>query len=169
MQTHAPKTRKTATHSLASISRAKQGKSKDSLQFADNRPESLAQRKLHEGIRKTAQTMSFDFPRQRVNRTGLPDRVKSGMEKLSGMDMSDVRVHRNSSKPAAVQAHAYTQGNQIFVASGQEKHIPHEAWHVVQQKQGRVKATTSVNGMAVNDSAALEKEADAMGSKAVLS
>ena len=100
------------------------------------------------------------------NNTGLPDALKSGMESLSGLDMSDVRVHYNSTKPAAVQAHAYAQGNDIHVAPGQEKHLAHEAWHVVQQKQGRVQPTSTVNGSAINDSSALEKEADIMGAKA---
>ncbi len=31
-----------------------------------------------------------------VNRTGLPDQLKAGIESLSGIDMSDVRVHANS-------------------------------------------------------------------------
>jgi hypothetical protein len=36
----------------------------------------------------------------------------------------------------------------------------------VQQRQGRVKATTSVNGLPVNDDKSLEKEADTLGAKA---
>ncbi|OVE82241.1 hypothetical protein BVY04_01535 [bacterium M21] len=109
----------------------------------------------------------FTEPVQRVeNKTGMPDQLKSGIESLSGMDMSDVRVHSNSSKPAEVQAHAYTQGSDIHVGPGQEQHLPHEAWHVVQQKEGRVQPTTEVNGMAVNDNAGLEKEADVMGQRA---
>ncbi|WP_452223636.1 eCIS core domain-containing protein [Lacinutrix chionoecetis] len=100
------------------------------------------------------------------NKTGLPDSLKSGVEALSGHTMDDVKVHYNSSKPAKVQAHAYAQGNEIHLASGQEKHLPHEAWHVAQQKQGRVQPTTTVAGMAVNDNVALEKEADDMGSRA---
>ena len=103
---------------------------------------------------------------RKPNNTGLSDQVKNGIESLSGMDMSDVKVHYNSPKPAAVQAHAYTQGSDIHVASGQEKHVAHEAWHVVQQKQGRVQPTTSVGGMAVNDNAGLEREADVMGARA---
>ena len=59
------------------------------------------------------------------------------------------------------------RGTDIHIASGQEKHLPHEAWHTVQQKQGRVKPTTSVNGTAVNDNAGLETEADVMGTKAM--
>jgi hypothetical protein len=104
---------------------------------------------------------------RKKNSTGLPDRLKSGMENLSGMSLDHVKVHYNSSKPAAVQAHAYAQGSNIHVASGQAKHVPHELGHVVQQMQGRVKPTTSVNGMAVNDNAGLEREADRMGAKAM--
>ena len=103
----------------------------------------------------------------RPNNTGMPDNLKAGIESLSGFSMDDVRVHYNSSKPATVQALAYTQGTDIHVAPGQEKCLPHEAWHVAQQMAGRVSPTTSINGMPVNDNAALEHEADVMGEKAV--
>ncbi|WP_411994190.1 DUF4157 domain-containing protein [Agarivorans sp. DSG3-1] len=104
---------------------------------------------------------------QKANKTGLPDNLKSGMENLSGMSLDNVKVHYNSPKPAAVQAHAYAQGNEIHLGAGQEKHLPHELGHVVQQAQGRVNATTSVGGMAVNDNPSLEHEADVMGAKAL--
>ncbi len=97
------------------------------------------------------------------NRTGMPDRLKAGIESLSGIDMSDVRVHTNSQKPARLNALAYTQGNQIYLGPGQGRHLPHEAWHVVQQKEGRVRATGQIRGMAVNDEAGLEMEAGRMG------
>ena len=103
----------------------------------------------------------------RPNNTGMPDNLKAGIESLSGFSMDDVRVHYNSSKPATVQALAYTQGTDIHVAPGQEKCLPHEAWHVAQQMAGRVSPTTNINGMPVNDNAALEHEADVMGEKAV--
>ena len=103
----------------------------------------------------------------RPNNTGMPDNLKAGIESLSGFSMDNVRVHYNSSKPATVQALAYTQGTDIHVAPGQEKCLPHEAWHVAQQMAGRVSPTTNINGMPVNDNAALEHEADVMGEKAV--
>lgn len=103
---------------------------------------------------------------QKKNNTGLPDNVKSGIESLSGMSMDHVKVHYNSPKPAQLNAHAYTQGSDIHVASGQERHVAHEAWHVVQQAEGRVKPTTTVAGQAVNDNAGLEREADVMGTRA---
>ena len=102
------------------------------------------------------------------NKTGLPDPLKSGVESLSGISLDDVKVHRNSDKPAQLQAHAYAQGTDIHLGPGQEKHLPHEAWHVVQQKQGRVQPTTQLKGKVnINDDAGLEKEADVMGAKAV--
>lgn len=105
---------------------------------------------------------------QQENKTGLPDNLKSGVEALSGISMDDTKVHYNSDKPAQLQAHAYAQGNNIHLASGQEKHLPHEAWHVVQQKQGRVKPTTQLKGKVnINDDQGLEHEADVMGQKAL--
>ena len=101
------------------------------------------------------------------NNTGMPDQLKSGIESLSGMAMDHVKVHYNSSKPAALQAHAYAQGSDIHVGPGQEKHLPHEAWHVVQQGQGRVQPTTQMAGVQVNDDTGLEREADVMGEKAL--
>jgi hypothetical protein len=102
------------------------------------------------------------------NSTGLPDQLKTGIENLSGHSMDDVKVHYNSSKPAQLKAHAYAQGTDIHVASGQERHLPHEAWHVVQQKQGRVQPTKQMKGnVAVNDDKGLEHEADVMGAKAI--
>jgi hypothetical protein len=82
--------------------------------------------------------------------------------------MDDVKVHYNSDKPAQLNAHAYAQGTDIHLASGQEKHLPHEAWHVVQQKQGRVQPTTMMKAkVPINDDQGLEKEADVMGARAL--
>ena len=111
----------------------------------------------------TAQAKAKDAP----NQTGMPDGLKTGIESLSGMDMSSVRVHSNSDKPAQLNALAYAQGNDIHLAPGQEKHLPHEAWHVVQQRQGRVQPTTQMQGVGINDDHALESEADAMGAHAL--
>jgi len=103
-----------------------------------------------------------------VNNTGLPDNLKSGIENLSGLALDDVKVHDNSDTPEQLQAHAYAQATNIHIASGQERHLPHGAWHVVQQKQGRVKPTLQTKGLVnVNDDTALQKEADVMGAKAI--
>ena len=102
------------------------------------------------------------------NKTGLPDDLKTGIETVSGLSMDDTRVHYNSSQPAQLNALVYAQGSNIHIGPGQEKHLPHEAWHVVQQKQGRVKPTIQMKeGVPVNDDAGLENEADIMGAKAL--
>ncbi|MBX7224095.1 MAG: DUF4157 domain-containing protein [Blastocatellia bacterium] len=129
--------------------------------------ECAAEEDLQAGLgisqRKTGTVQKQAAP---ANRTGLPDDLKTGMESLSGLSLDDVNVHYNSDKPAQLQALAYTQGTDIHVAPGEEKNLAHEAWHVVQQKQGRVAPTTQLQGVAVNDDTGLEREADAMGAQA---
>ena len=82
----------------------------------------------------------------RPHQAGMPDALKAGIEALSGFDMSGVRVHANSGKPAQLNALALAQGNDIHLGSGQEMHLPPEAWHVVQQRQGCVLATRQIAG-----------------------
>jgi hypothetical protein len=100
---------------------------------------------------------------QAASGAGLPEGLKAGVEALSGLAMDDVHVHRNSPEPAKLGALAYAQGSDIHLGPGQERHLPHEAWHVVQQKQGRVKATQQMKGAEINDDPALEAEADRLG------
>ena len=97
---------------------------------------------------------------------GLPPALRAGLEHLSGIALSDVRVHYNSARPARVEAQAYTQGCDIHLGPGQERHLSHEGWHAVQQKQGRVRRTGRIAGMALNDDPRLEREADRMGRRA---
>jgi hypothetical protein len=109
-----------------------------------------------------------DAAAQRPNHTGLPDGLKSGVESLSGISMDGVKVHYNSAQPAQLNALAYTQGTDIHVAPGQKQHLPHEAWHVVQQAQGRVQPTMQIkDGVSINDDQGLEREADVMGARAL--
>lgn len=98
---------------------------------------------------------------------GLPPALKSGIETMSGMAMDHVRVHYNSDRPAQLNAHAYAQGSDIHLAPGQQQHLPHEAWHVVQQAQGRVRPTMKTQGVTINDDRGLEREADHMGQRAL--
>lgn len=94
---------------------------------------------------------------------GLPGGLRAGIEARSGLSMAAVRVHYRSPRPAQIGAHAFAEGTDIHLAPGQERHLPHEAWHVVQQAQGRVRPTGRVGTTAINADPALEREADRMG------
>ncbi|MHB8208157.1 eCIS core domain-containing protein [Mucilaginibacter sp.] len=151
----------------------------NTVQKAELPEEDLLQKKpfqLKKGTVQKAATPEEELPVQgkfqpiqkKENKTGLPDNLKSGVENLSGFSMDDVKVHYNSSQPAQLNALAYAQGTDIHVAPGQEEYLPHEAWHVAQQKQGRVQPTMQMKaGVAINDDPGLENEADVMGAKAV--
>ncbi|MEL6556563.1 MAG: DUF4157 domain-containing protein [Bacteroidota bacterium] len=135
----------------------------------DNRPTTAKNREIAAVIQRQEKSAPLADLRTNRSNAGLPDQLKTGIENLSGFSMDDVKVHYNSSKPAQLQAHAYAQGTNIHLGPGQEKHLPHEAWHVVQQKQGRVKPTLQFKkGVNFNDDASLEREADVMGNKAAM-
>ncbi|VVE57022.1 eCIS core domain-containing protein [Pandoraea anhela] len=149
--------------------RTPQGKNGGSraFQFVDNRPAAKQAAQLKAMMNDHALRQPL-LIQKKENKTGLPDNLKSGIESLSSMSMDHVRVHYNSPQPAQLNAHAYAQGSEIHIAPGQERHLPHEAWHVVQQAQGRVKPTMQMkSGTPVNDDADLENEADLMGQKAL--
>lgn len=153
-------------------------------------PGTVAQRALHDLANGSSRVMALaaqshtvrDSPRVQVqhgaselanaptryhNDTGLPDQLKAGIESLSGMSMDNVKVHYNSSRPEQLHAHAYAHGSDIHLAPGQEKHLPHEAWHPAQQAKGRVRPTFQLRGqIPLNDDLELEREADVMGARA---
>ncbi len=139
----------------------------------DSRPEAIAQRELADAVHNSpymAAERKFrdvidNSPYVAAQRQRLPDGLKSGIEAISSVSLDGVIVHYNSSQPARLNALAYTRGTDIHLAPGEERHLPHEAWHVVQQAQGRVRPTIN-DGVPVNDDAGLEREADVMGKKA---
>ena len=94
------------------------------------------------------------------NLTGIPTQMKLQFEEKSGLSFDDVQVHYNSDKPAKLGALAYTQGTQVHVGPGQERHLGHELGHVVQQKLGMVRPNISINGTMINYDNRLERQAD---------
>jgi hypothetical protein len=94
-------------------------------------------------------------------RAALPAQLRAGIEGLSGLSMAHVQVHHGSTEPVRLGAVAFAQGSDIHLAPGQDHHLAHEAWHVVQQAQGRVRPTRAwAGGLPVNDDTGLEREAD---------
>lgn len=103
----------------------------------------------------------------------MPEAVQAKMEDAFGADFSSVRIHEGAGA-SDMGALAYTQGTDIHFAPGQyqpdtqsgQELLGHELTHVVQQSQGRVQPTTQAKGIGINDSSALEREADEMGARA---
>ncbi|MBO9701893.1 MAG: DUF4157 domain-containing protein [Sporocytophaga sp.] len=101
----------------------------------------------------------------------MPQLVQRKMESSFGQDFSDVNIHKNSVQSIEINAHAFTQGNDIHFAPGQynpesqqgQELLGHELTHVVQQRSGIVNPTTQMRGVGINNDIGLEKEADDMG------
>ncbi|SEN04454.1 DUF4157 domain-containing protein [Nitrosomonas marina] len=193
MKTHTDKTPDNNSKSIERNDSSKQSDGGSASHFVDNRPEAVVNRKLqdmascspqaiqlrafHKMANNTCRAEEFaQFQGEADNRlavqptiqkivsnTGLPDNLKLGLERYSGCAMDDVRVHYNSDKPVQRNANAFTQGNTIHLAAGQQQHLPHEAWHVVQQKQGRVKPALQMkDAPKANEDDALVREANFM-------
>lgn len=63
------------------------------------------------------------------NNTGIPDNMKKQFEAYSSLAFDDVKVHYNFPEPSKLNALAYTQGTQVYIAPGQDEHLPHELGH----------------------------------------
>src|SRR6476659_6036857 len=123
MNTHADKTPKNQSRSVADEIAQKQSSSESTFQFVDYRPVATQMRKLQEGANHSPQVSQLsalqevannspqvkqatqvqamadhDFFRQQPNHQeenhpGLPAHLKAGIENLSGYSMDDVSVH----------------------------------------------------------------------------
>lgn len=133
--------------------------------IADNFTSQTKQR--NENLVEETLQGKFESIQKKENKTPLPDNLKTGIENLSGYSMDNVKAHYNYDKPHQLQAQAYEKGTDIHLSSGQEKYLPPDTWHVVQQKQRRMKPTLQMKEKVnINDDAGLEKEADLIGAKA---
>lgn len=100
-----------------------------------------------------------------------PDPRVASIEKESGISFADVKIHYASDKPKEFGALAYAYGNDVYLGSGQEKHLKHELGHVVQQRQGIVSPMHYEKGYPVNINSVLEQQADRLSipsSKSIL-
>lgn len=96
----------------------------------------------------------------KTSRGNVPEALRQQAEQKSGLSLQDVRVHYNSLEPNRFQAFGYALGEDIYLAPGRERDLPHELWHVVQQKQGRVRPMQKLEGQNLNTDVRLEREAD---------
>jgi Domain of unknown function (DUF4157) len=108
--------------------------------------------------------------------TPLRSDTRVQMESHLGADLGDVRVHDGGAaadSARAVNAKAYTVGNEVVFGSGSyqpdtpegQHTLAHELTHVVQQRSGPVDGTSTGDGIALSDpSDRFEREAEASAS-----
>ena len=110
--------------------------------------------------------------------SALDPATRSEMEARLGHDFSDVRVHTDtkaSESAKAVQASAYTVGNDVVFGSGAyapgtdagKRTLAHELTHVVQQRSGPVDGTPTGEGVSISNPSdrfeqAVERSADSV-------
>jgi hypothetical protein len=104
--------------------------------------------------------------------SALDKDTRASMESGLGQDFSDVRIHTDSKaseSAKAVNAQAYTVGNDIVFGEGkyapdshEGKHmLAHELTHVVQQRSGPVSGTPAPGGIKISDpSDSFEQQAE---------
>lgn len=98
---------------------------------------------------------------------GVPKGLAASVERLSGVSLSGVRVHHGSAAPGRIGARAFARGDDVHIGPGQAASLPHELWHVTQQRAGRVSPETRLaDGTPLNDAPKLEQEARQMGARA---
>lgn len=104
----------------------------------------------------------------------LPQAVQRRMEQVFGHDFADVRIHAGR-QAQFIGAQAFTIGGDIYFAPGQyqpdlprgQKLLGHELAHVIQQRQGRVRAPAG-NGIAIVVDPPLEREAERLADMAMV-
>lgn len=149
----------------------------------DSSPQVLAQRcmmdSIHNSPRMAAQRKTADaiynspyVTAQRRQLDGITGKTaqREEVEEPLQPKVAQREEAEEQMQPEQLNALAYAQGTDILVAPGQEQrqHLPHEAWHVVQQAQGRVQPTMQMReGVPVNDDQSLEREADVMEARAL--
>jgi hypothetical protein len=117
--------------------------------LVDNRLGAIAQCQLFEAMREGTYVVA-----QRKRLRGMfGDAAAQEAPDAKALQMMSAPLASARSKPEPVRtetpvcsissspAVAYAQSRDIHVPPGQEQHLPHEAWHVVPQAQGRVKPT----------------------------
>lgn len=95
--------------------------------------------------------------------------AREPVERIAGVDLSAVRVHRDSPLPRAFAADALAFGEHVHLdasvrGSREPEILRHELAHVVQQRAGLVRPETSQLGVAISTSSRLEAHADAVAS-----
>ncbi|MFV8755338.1 eCIS core domain-containing protein [Nannocystaceae bacterium ST9] len=134
-----------------------------------SRPSSPLQRRIDASavVQRTQAVQGLADRSAVVQRPAGLEGIRDAVGRLSGQDLRDVAIHRDSPEPERKGALALATRDAVHLRPGLEGAAGHELWHVAQQRAGRVHATGTLgDGTAINTDAGLEREADRMGARA---
>lgn len=125
------------------------------LQFIDNRPLVIAQRRLNEVVNNNQheehasplQVMANKRPQsnkslqspaitKKENNTDRPDNLKTGVEYLLGECTPAVKGYKGLYRPVQLKPLVYTHGTDNHIGSVPEAHAPHDTRTLVNHKDG---------------------------------
>ena len=86
------------------------------------------------GVSRTIRLPGGTTTKIRVPKRPSTKRISTNLRK---MKTGSVRVHGKSGSAMRSAGKAFTKGTKIHLAPGASRHLPHEAWHVVNQGRGR--------------------------------
>lgn len=81
----------------------------------------------------------------------LYDNVPVTQSTKQTQHVSSADNRERSPNGIAIPAPGYTQGNSIHVDTGQKRQVPHEAWHVIQQKKTQVTPSNVIQRLSMED------------------
>jgi hypothetical protein len=109
------------------------------------KPEEIAKKTAEKFKGKKAKLKKVSAEPEGTKGKTLSGPMKAALEDTFGCDFSKVRIHTGGNAGEIADelgARAFTMGPNIFFKSPSDaanpKLIAHEAWHVVQQAQGRI-------------------------------
>lgn len=163
MKNHADKSNGNQSRPAANQPSQKKEGGRAPFSFVDNRPEAKQLARIQEMMNKSPQAKKAAQLQAIID---YSPRMVAQRQQLDQMFGNAAQRQKACEEKELLQALARTQGVDIHVGPGQEKHLPHEASHPVQQSQGRVKPTLQAKGASINDDEGVEHEAEVQGRKA---
>ncbi len=156
MYAQVEKPKKNESKSIANSVAQNKGNTKQSFGFVDNRPVAVVQ-KNHQGIANN------------IPKTKQSAQLNTMVGNYSAQQQP-IRTKENSTiSPAQQKEHAYAQGIDIHLGPREGKNLPHEAWRVVQKKQGKVQPPLQIQSNSivnVSDNTNLGEKEDVKRAKA---
>lgn len=88
------------------------------------------------------------------------DRIRSNAEEQAQIDLSRIAISYNSPLPEKMHANAILQNRHIYIKDQNPATLAHEFGHIIQRSLNTIPVSHRQMGSPVNQSHALEKEAD---------